>query len=153
MRTAILAQNSQTSADADIASLRNQIETDPENFAAHANLGKLYCELQRYIEAVPELEKAAAANNPGMPGNQINLARAYLGTGQTERGLAILDKAVQGHTWAGDLHAGGGRLSPSISGFDRDHIGPSRHAGPPGRRRTACLKCLRLPRQPRWKMA
>jgi TonB family protein len=99
----VLAQDSQTSSDAAIASLRKQIETNPENFAAHANLGRLYCELQRYTEAFPELEKAAAIK-PESPGNQINLGGAYLGIGQTDRGLAILDKAVQDHPSAGDLH-------------------------------------------------
>jgi TonB family protein len=100
----VLAQNSQTSADAAIASLRKQIETNPENFAAHANLGRLYCELHRYSEAVPELEKAAATK-PEITSNQINLGGAYLGIGQTDRGLAILDKAVQGYPSAGDLDA------------------------------------------------
>jgi cytochrome c-type biogenesis protein CcmH/NrfG len=91
MRTAILAFLlsgailAQDQSEALIASLQKQIEINPEDFSPHANLGKLYCELQRYPEAVAELEKAAAIK-PEAQSNLINLGGAYLGIGQTEPG-------------------------------------------------------------------
>jgi TonB family protein len=114
MRTAILlallfsgftpAQVSQTGSElaragwteAAIAAFRKQIELTPESFSAHANLGRLYYQLQRYSEAVPELEKAVAINAEDRD-SQINLGGAYLGIGQAGRGLAVLDKVVQDH--------------------------------------------------------
>jgi Flp pilus assembly protein TadD len=48
--------------------LRQAIALDPQNFAAHHDLGRLLVKLKRYEEALPPLERGAAlnANDPGI---------------------------------------------------------------------------------------
>jgi TonB family protein len=81
---------------------RQQIEVDPQNLAAHAALGDLYNGLQKYIEAAGELEKAVSIRPENIPA-QVSLGGTYLALGQTDQGLAVLDRVIRDgpsvHVW------------------------------------------------------
>ena len=55
--------------------------------------GNQYLMQGKFSEAIPELEKAASTA-PGSVEIRISLGEAYIGVGQTQKGLAILDKAA-----------------------------------------------------------
>jgi len=76
-----------------IAAFRKQIEGNPLDLVAHAALGSIFLEQHLYPDAVPELEKAVilAPDNAQL---QVSLGRAYINSGQQEKGLAAFDKAA-----------------------------------------------------------
>lgn len=76
-----------------IAQFRKQIEINPLDAFAHGNLGRILLIQKKYAEAVPELEKAVNIQ-PKNPVLQIHLGQAYLGAGQTEKGMAAFEKAT-----------------------------------------------------------
>ena len=80
-----------------ISTVQQHVEVEPQNGGAHAMLGHYYCELERYTEAVPELEKALAFEPKNIITAQEDLGGAYLALGQTEKGLAMLQKLAQEH--------------------------------------------------------
>jgi TonB family protein len=96
--------------DEAIAALQQQIEVDPRDISAHGTLGHYYCELERYAEAVPELERVVMAE-PNNTGGQEELGGAYLALGQTDKGLAILNKLAQDRPTAAVLNAVAYRLA------------------------------------------
>jgi len=87
------AYSQQQKYDDAIAQFKKQIEVNPLDAGAHANLGVLYITLKRFGDAVPELEKAASiqSNSPLL---LSSLGQAYLGDGQTQKGMASFDKAI-----------------------------------------------------------
>ena len=79
----------------------------PGNVTAEARLGELLMETQRYAEAIPYLEKAAA-HDP-TPANRLALATAYRMNHDSEKGLAQLAQAVAGAPESFDLRMRYGR--------------------------------------------
>ncbi len=79
--------------DEAIKQFQKQIEINPLDQNAHANLGLLYVNQKRYADAIPELEKAIDIH-PKNPLLQISLGQAYIATNQTEKGMAAFDKAI-----------------------------------------------------------
>lgn len=80
--------------DEAIEAFKQQIDVDPQNAAAHTSLGSSYYDLQKYPDAITELEKAVSIR-PEDNHARIVLGGAYLGAGQREKGLGLLDEAVQ----------------------------------------------------------
>ncbi len=73
---------------------RKQLEINPLDTWAHKNLGELLQRQKKYSQAVQELE-AAVSIRPDDPVIRSMLGSSYLHTGQTEKGLAAFDKALQ----------------------------------------------------------
>ena len=77
-----------------VTAFNKQIEINPLDKFAHANLGAMYSEWHKYDLAVPELEKAASLT-PDNPELQVSLGDAYLNLGQDDKALATFDHAVE----------------------------------------------------------
>ena len=71
-----------------------QLENNPLDKFAHANLGQMYAEWHKYDLAVPELEKAISLT-PDSAELQVTLGDAYLNLGQDAKALATFDHAVE----------------------------------------------------------
>jgi len=76
-----------------IVAFRKQIAVNPLDLVAHAALGGILLDEHLYPDAVPELEKATilAPDNAQL---EVSLGRAYINSGQQEKGLAAFDKAA-----------------------------------------------------------
>jgi TonB family protein len=70
----------------------------------------LYCELEKYAEAVPELETAVAMK-PNNALGQEDLGGAYLALGEIDKGLAMLNKLAQDQPTATTLNSVAYRLA------------------------------------------
>jgi tetratricopeptide (TPR) repeat protein len=77
-----------------VTAFHKQLEMNPLDKFAHANLGAMYAEWHKYDEAAPELEKAASLT-PESPELQVSLGDAYLNLGQDDKALAAFDHAVE----------------------------------------------------------
>jgi tetratricopeptide (TPR) repeat protein len=73
---------------------RKQVDVNPLDKYAHANLGLMFVEAQKYQQAIPELTQAASLT-PNSPDPQVRLGEAYLNLGQDESAMAAFEKAVQ----------------------------------------------------------
>ncbi len=71
-----------------------QLENNPLDKFAHANLGQMYEEWHKYDLAVPELEKAASLT-PDSAELQVSLGDSYLNLGQEDKALAAFDHAIE----------------------------------------------------------
>ena len=69
--------------------LREQLERQPESFAANSRLGKLLTEQGEFAEAILYLERASK-ENPTDNDNAFELALAYTGSGEYTRARAII---------------------------------------------------------------
>jgi serine/threonine-protein kinase len=67
-----------------------QIESD---FTSYSNIGLAYTLTKRYAEASQALEKAVALN-PNDTATAVNLADAYFGSGQADKGRAAYQQAI-----------------------------------------------------------
>jgi tetratricopeptide (TPR) repeat protein len=76
-----------------IAAFRKQIAANPLDLMAHAALGTIFLAQHLYPDAVPELEKATILS-PDNAELQVSLGRAYINSGDKEKGLAAFDKAA-----------------------------------------------------------
>ena len=79
--------------DAAIDAWRETLKIAPDDPEANSALGMVFVLQKRYSEAVPYLE--AAAKNGDSPAAQMRLGAAFNRAGQTEKGVAILEKLVQ----------------------------------------------------------
>ena len=77
-----------------VKAFNKQLENNPLDKFAHANLGAMYAEWHKYDLAVPELEKASSLS-PESAELQVTLGDAYLNLGQDEKALAAFDHAVE----------------------------------------------------------
>lgn len=87
----ILLQSQQ--AEAAVPYLQASVAADPSMPTAHAALGRALVQLGRFADAIPHLEAVLAEDEDGSIHYQ--LARAYQGTGQTDRAKPLLDKYQQ----------------------------------------------------------
>ncbi|MGB7846250.1 MAG: TonB family protein, partial [Candidatus Acidiferrum sp.] len=71
-----------------------QIEINPKDLWAHANLGRVYILDKRYEKAIAELDIAAAIS-PDDPSIPFNLGRAYAKTNELEKAAKALEKSAQ----------------------------------------------------------
>ena len=87
------AYQQQQKYDDAIAQFKKQIEINPWIRARMPTWACCTSTLKRFGEAVPELEKAVSvqSNNPLL---LASLGQAYLGAGQTQKGMASFDKAI-----------------------------------------------------------
>ena len=74
---------------------RKQLEIAPLDKWARGNLGLMLVEWRKYKEAIPELEQAISLNPEQEANYQVALGRAYLSTGENEKGVAAFDRAVK----------------------------------------------------------
>jgi Flp pilus assembly protein TadD len=79
--------------DQAIQQFQKQIEINPLDPLAHANLGQVYVAQKKFAEAVPELEKAVTLQ-PNNPVLLISLGQSYIATNQTDKGMAQFEKAI-----------------------------------------------------------
>lgn len=79
--------------DAAIDALREIVKMAPDDPQAIVGLGTLLMQRKRYSEALPYLE-TAAKSDPS-PVAQTRLGAAYLQSGQTEKGTALLEKMIE----------------------------------------------------------
>src|SRR5438270_848037 len=74
-----------------VEAYRKSLAGDPDNIAAHSNLGAALAGLGRYDDAIPEYEKAiASAPETVRPVLQRNLALAYFKSGRLQEAEPIL---------------------------------------------------------------
>ncbi|MGH9351934.1 MAG: DUF3857 domain-containing protein [Terriglobia bacterium] len=73
---------------------RDLLKQDPDNVAAHANLGTLLLNVKQYGDAVTELE-AIAKQNSQNKSFEIHLGMAALGAGKTQEGITALESAAK----------------------------------------------------------
>ncbi|HTS26055.1 MAG TPA: tetratricopeptide repeat protein [Bryobacteraceae bacterium] len=73
----------------------------PENVAAREHLGQLMLENKQYSDAIPQLE-SAYTKDPSSA-NRLALAEAYIFTGQNDKAVPLLDKAIAGDPGNYDL--------------------------------------------------
>src|SRR5262249_21340278 len=83
--------------DEAINALREILKIAPNDPESNSRFGALLLQEKRYTEAVPYLEIAAKSD----PDSQIQLGTAYLQSGQTEKGTAVLEKMLEGKPTAG----------------------------------------------------
>ena len=107
------------------------MQSYPNDFVPHGNLGANYAALGQYDQALPELKQALALAPDGVIGYQ-NLCIAYLGLGQVDRAVATLNDAT-----ARKLDAAVLQLSAYYLAFlQNDKAGMAQHvawgAGKPG---------------------
>jgi tetratricopeptide (TPR) repeat protein len=86
-----LTQLHQPGAAIDV--LRQLLKIDPSDPEANSRLGSLLVQQKDYSEAAPYLE-TAAKSDPS-PWLQYSLGATYLHNGETEKGMAVLEKMVQ----------------------------------------------------------
>ena len=79
-----------------VEAYRQGLALHPEHHAMRHNLGLHYSQLERYPEAIEQYEELIrrGATNPSTHGN---LAAAYAATGQTRRGLEIVEAYLRRH--------------------------------------------------------
>jgi cellulose synthase operon protein C len=76
--------------DAAIPALERALRLDASDAAARVALGRAYVLAGRFAPAIPLLEPALADDEDGLL--HFQLARAYQGTGQTEKAAPLLDR-------------------------------------------------------------
>lgn len=76
-----------------IEAYQDLIAANPDDYLARAGLGELYFGLERYDEAVPQLESAMGLN-PAEPKNYGYLGAAYLELNRTGDAEAVLTKGL-----------------------------------------------------------
>jgi predicted Zn-dependent protease len=84
----VLLQSQQT--EAALPHLKAAVEGDPTMPTAHASLGRALVQLERFAEAIPHLEAVVGQDEDGSIHYQ--LARAYQGTGQSDRAQPLMEK-------------------------------------------------------------
>jgi TonB family protein len=83
--------------------------TSARDALKHSSLGRQCFLQQKYAEAVVELEKAAAYLSD--PPLRLTLGKAYIGSGNTEKGMAILIQALEEHPTASNQIEAAGWLA------------------------------------------
>jgi tetratricopeptide (TPR) repeat protein len=73
---------------------RDLLKRNPHDSDALSNLGMLLMSSHRYREAIVELEAAIDPDHSD-PDMQAQLARAYLGAGETDKGVGMLKKILE----------------------------------------------------------
>ncbi len=81
-------------AETQIQALKARLLDDPNNELLLTTLGDVYFEAQRFLEAIPIYEKAGELN-PVNADTFNDLGLSYHYTGQTDKALSALDKAIQ----------------------------------------------------------
>lgn len=84
----VLLQSQQ--AEAALPHLQTALDADPTMAPVHAALGRALVQLGRFAEAIPHLEPALSQDTDGSIHYQ--LARAYQGTGQSDRAKPLLER-------------------------------------------------------------
>ncbi len=79
------------------------MQSYPNDFVPHGNLGANYMALGQYDQALPELKEGIALAPAGVAGYQ-NLGLAELALGQVDKARATLDEATARKLDAGSLH-------------------------------------------------
>ena len=77
----------------EIDRLRAAIESNPENAAAHNDLGRILSLRGRFAEAIPHLEKAHR-RSPDSAETSFFYGYALLATGREQEGLALIEEAL-----------------------------------------------------------
>ncbi len=85
-----------------LAIYRQYLSTHPESPATRERVGFLLMELQRYPEAIAELEKVVAQD--GTAANRAALAQAYVLNDEPEKALPAWKEAVAADPTSPDLH-------------------------------------------------
>ena len=78
--------------EARVQAWRDALQIAPDDAGANSALAGLLMEEKRYTDAIPYLETAAKTDTSTAA--QIRLGTAYLHTGQTERGSAVLESVL-----------------------------------------------------------
>lgn len=81
---------------------RDTLKLAPTDLDANEGAATLLLQAQRYGDAIPFLEFLAKANT--LPRAQFRLGSAYLRTGQTEKGMALLQKVLDTNTQPGTFN-------------------------------------------------
>ncbi len=108
-----------------IAAYRAAVDEAPDHWAARNNLAELLLETHRYPEAIGHLEELRR-RGMSFPASYLNLAEAYVATGQPEKAREALAEYVRDHPdgAGGYLNLGvfelcQGRLEPAYQAFDK----------------------------------
>jgi tetratricopeptide (TPR) repeat protein len=110
-----------------IRQLRAHVEVAPHDMQARADLGRLLVERGGFAEAIPHLE-AVGAKAPTLAMPAYHLGRAYLGTGDWDRGLAHVERALAQRAdlqygepllRLGDFHLDRGAWAQAVPYYDR----------------------------------
>ncbi|HXV64534.1 MAG TPA: tetratricopeptide repeat protein, partial [Vicinamibacteria bacterium] len=128
----------------EIEAYRRLLELYPEDIARH-NLANCYAYLERFPEAIEELEEV---RRRGLVVHNYELAHAYASLGQIDRGLQALEDALSFHAnrWEihrniGLLHTWAGRYEEAVQAFDRaDVLSPGEEHIAYGRWEIAALR-------------
>ena len=78
----------------EIAELRSTIDTNPENAAAHNDLGRILALKTKFSEALPHMEKAYA-RSPESAETTFFYGYALLAIGKEQEGLPLIRKALE----------------------------------------------------------
>lgn len=81
-------------AQREIAELRTTVETNPENAAAHNDLGRILALKREFPEALPHLEKAYA-RSPDSAETSFFYGYVLLASGKEQEGLSLIEKALE----------------------------------------------------------
>lgn len=109
-----------------IDSLRADIEANPENAAAHNDLGRILALRRNFDEAIPHLGKAHA-RSPDSADTGFFLGYALLATGREPEGLPLIEEALaakprlrygEPYRLTGDVYLGAGRFEEAQPWFD-----------------------------------
>lgn len=76
-------------------SFRKQIEVTPLNQPAFSRLGQMLVEWGKYKEAIPELQRAVSLTQDEDETLHLNLGRAYLHLGETQKSLEAFEAAIR----------------------------------------------------------
>jgi len=84
----------QNRPDDAIKVLRDLLKRDPSQAEAHSQLATLLMNSRQYREAITELEASYDPSHPD-PSVEAQLAQAYLGAGETDKGAAMLKRIAE----------------------------------------------------------
>ncbi len=81
-------------AQREIAELRATVETNPENAAAHNDLGRILALKGKFPEALPHMEKAYG-RSPDSAETSFFYGYVLLASGKEQEGLSLIEKALE----------------------------------------------------------
>jgi tetratricopeptide (TPR) repeat protein len=106
--------------------LRTAIEANPENAAAHNDLGRILALRGRFAEAIPHLEKARK-RSPDSAETAFFFGYALLATGREEEGLTLIEEALaekprmrygEPYRLTGDVYLRAGRFVEALPWYE-----------------------------------
>jgi tetratricopeptide (TPR) repeat protein len=114
-------------AQREIADLRTTVETNPENAAAHNDLGRILALKGKFSEALPHLEKAHQ-RSPDSAETSFFYGYVLLGSGKEQEALGLIEKALETkpklrygepYLLTGNVYFSAGRFEEAIPWFEQ----------------------------------